>query len=244
MIAASSAGVAFSTSTVDAPAWSGNSSTPPRPNVKAYGGVPVNTSSGDGRSTCREKVSQIASTSRWKCMVAFGRPVVPEVNASSATSSAEVATSSWVVGWPSRRALRPVSVPNSTTRTPRSPDSPSVPSTNRASTSARSSRAISWMVASSPGRSNGIVVTATAPALSTPNQHAVSHGLLGPRNSTRLPGTMPSPSTSAWATRFAAASRSAYDQVSVPGACRHGRSPPCSAITSSRSLVAQFRRSG
>ena len=94
MISASSAGVAFSTSTVDAPACSGNSSTPPRPNVKANGGVPVKTSSGDGRSTWREKVSQIASTSRWKCIVAFGRPVVPDVKASSATSSEEVATSS------------------------------------------------------------------------------------------------------------------------------------------------------
>ena len=74
------------------------------------------------------------------------------------------------------------------------------------------------------------MVTATAPALSTPNQHAVSHGLLGPRSSTRLPGTMPRSSTSAWAIRFAAASRSAYDQVAAPGACRHGRSGPCSAI--------------
>jgi 2-aminobenzoate-CoA ligase len=48
---ASSTGVAFSTSSVDAPAWRGNSSTPPSPKVKAYGGVPVNTSSDDGWST-------------------------------------------------------------------------------------------------------------------------------------------------------------------------------------------------
>ena len=33
---------------------------------------------------------------------------------------------------------------------------------------------------SSPGRSSGIVVTTTAPALSTPNQQATSHGLFGP----------------------------------------------------------------
>ena len=208
MILASSGGVAFSTSTVDAPAWSGKSSTPPSPNVKAYGGVPVNTSSGDGRSTWREKVSQIASTSRWKCMVAFGRPVVPEVKASSATSSEEVATSSYDAGLSAVSSDSPVEPPNDTTRTPRSPASPSVPDRNRSSTSARSIRAISWIVASSPGRSSGIVVTATAPVFSTPNQQAVSHWLLGPRSSTRLPGTMPRSSTRAWAIRFAVASRS------------------------------------
>ena len=43
-------------------------------------------------------------------------------------------------------------------------------------------------------RSSGIVVTATPPALSTANQHATSHGLFGPRSSTRCPGTRPSSS--------------------------------------------------
>ena len=67
--------------------------------MNANGGVPVKTSSGDGCSTWRENVSQTASTSRWKCIVALGRPVVPEVNASMDTSSLEVATSSKVVGF-------------------------------------------------------------------------------------------------------------------------------------------------
>src|SRR4029079_15899035 len=89
---ASSTGVAFSTSSVAAPAWSGKSSTPPSPKVKAYGGGPVNTSSVDGCSTCREKVSQIDITSRWKCIVAFGRPVVAEVKASTETSLLDEAT--------------------------------------------------------------------------------------------------------------------------------------------------------
>src|SRR5256886_7690260 len=46
--------------------------------------------------------------------------------------------------------------------------------------------AISTIVFSSPERSSGIVVTAIPPALMTPNQLATSHGLLGPRRSTRL----------------------------------------------------------
>ena len=73
-MSASSSGVAFSMSSVDAPTRSGNTTRPPSPNVNASGGVPVNTSSGVGRSTCVENVSALASTSRWKCMVAFGRP--------------------------------------------------------------------------------------------------------------------------------------------------------------------------
>ena len=52
------------------------------------------------------------------------------------------------------------------------------------------------IAASSPLRSNGIVDTATAPALSTPNQQATIHGLFGPRSSTRLPATTPQSSTS------------------------------------------------
>ena len=49
-----------------------------------------------GVSQCRQergKQSQIAITSRWKCIVALGSPVVPDVNASRLTSSAAVASS-------------------------------------------------------------------------------------------------------------------------------------------------------
>ena len=38
----------------------------------------------------RGKQSHMASTSRWQCMVPLGGPVVPEVKAISATSSAAV----------------------------------------------------------------------------------------------------------------------------------------------------------
>ncbi len=73
---------------------------------------------------------------------------------------------------------------------------PPMPADARSSTKRWSVRlwliwAISWMVRSSPARNSGMVVTATAPALTTPNQLAASHGLFGARSSTRLPGTTP-----------------------------------------------------
>ena len=95
-------------SSVDAPARSGNSSRPPSPKVKPSGGVPVNTSSGRGLMTCLEKVSAVASTSRWKCMATFGWPVVPEVDASMATSSAAVSTGVNVPSLAAQRAVSPV----------------------------------------------------------------------------------------------------------------------------------------
>ena len=95
---ASSGGVARSSSKVAAPARIGKTSRPPRPNVKPSGGVPVNTSVGWLCTRCFPKVSAMASTSRWKCMVALGTPVVPDVAASIATSSAAVTTSVKVPG--------------------------------------------------------------------------------------------------------------------------------------------------
>src|SRR5690349_22759856 len=104
--------------------------------------------------------------------------------------------------------------------------------------------AISLITRSSWVRSRGIVATTTPPALSTANQQAASHGVFGPRSSTRLPGTSPRSSTSTWAMRLAAARRSSYVQVGEPLACRQGRAPPRSVITSSSSAVAQLSRSG
>jgi hypothetical protein len=177
--------------------------------VKASGGVPVNTSSGPGCSTRAENVSAIASTSRWKCMVALGRPVVPEVNAISATSSAAVSAAVKPSGLASASAVRSPGCPLPY-RTTGSPgiSALSRSQVNRWSQSASAGRAISAMAASSPARSSGIVVTATAPALITPAQHATSQGLFGPRSSTRLPGTMPKSSVSTCATRLAAVSSS------------------------------------
>ena len=74
--------------------------------MKPSGGVPVKTSSRRGLIRCREKVSAVASTSRWKCMVTLGCPVVPEVEASMATSSAAVSTAVNVPFLAAQRALR------------------------------------------------------------------------------------------------------------------------------------------
>ncbi len=87
-----SGGETLSTSTVDAPTLIGNSSKPPNPKVKASGGLPMKMSSGFGRSTCGGQQAQAAITSRWKCIVPLGVPVVPEVKAIRQVSSAAVAT--------------------------------------------------------------------------------------------------------------------------------------------------------
>src|SRR5262249_45451142 len=88
----SESGVAFSKSAVLAPKCSGNASSPPNPKVKASGGVPMKTSSALGFRQERGKQSHMAITSRWKCIVPLGLPVVPEVKAINATSSARVST--------------------------------------------------------------------------------------------------------------------------------------------------------
>src|SRR6185437_15680834 len=53
------------------------------------GAAPATMSAGSSRSTLSATVWQIVSTSRWKCSVAFGLPVVPEVKAINATSSCD-----------------------------------------------------------------------------------------------------------------------------------------------------------
>ena len=66
--------------------------------MNASGGVPTKTSSGVGANDDGGNVSHTASTSRWKCIVPFGRPVVPDVNAIMQTSSDAVATFANVAG--------------------------------------------------------------------------------------------------------------------------------------------------
>ena len=90
--ASSTSGVAFSSSTVLAPIDNGNNSRPPSPNVKASGGLPMKRSSAVARSTCGGQQAHAAITSRWKCIVPLGWPVVPEVNAIRQTSSSAVST--------------------------------------------------------------------------------------------------------------------------------------------------------
>src|SRR3954463_713149 len=91
-VSSSVSGVCFSTSTLDAPKRIGKQSMPPSPKVNAIGGVPQTTSSLCIFMIERGKQSVCAITSRWKCIVPFGPPVVPEVKEISATSSAAVGT--------------------------------------------------------------------------------------------------------------------------------------------------------
>jgi len=107
MASSSSGGVAFSSSTVLAPMDSGNSSRPPSPKVKPSGGLPMKTSSAFARSTCFGQHRQIAITSWWKCIVALGSPVVPEVKASRQVSSAAVSTARNGFAWRAIAASRP-----------------------------------------------------------------------------------------------------------------------------------------
>ena len=66
------------------------------------------------RSRCRRatarrpiagKQSQIAITSRWKCIVPFALPVVPDVNAMSTVSSAAVSQFANVAGFADHHGL-------------------------------------------------------------------------------------------------------------------------------------------
>ena len=82
----------FSNSREAAPIRSGKITREPNPNVKAERGrarEEVVIDRPDSMSAL-ERVGHRQSVARWKCIVAYGRPVVPDVKANSATSSAEV----------------------------------------------------------------------------------------------------------------------------------------------------------
>ena len=176
-IAGSSAsGAGRSIRSVEAPIRSGNSKSPPSPNVNASGGLPVNTSSAPARSIAGGQQSHAAIRSRWKCIVPLGLPVVPDVNAISAVSSAAVSTVAKLAAFPAIRAssASPASPPKKATCV-------SVGHCGRAASSSCASRAshsaceISAFVTisvSSFARRSGIVPTATPPAFSTPKKHA------------------------------------------------------------------------
>ena len=211
--AGSASGVAFSISTVDAPTDIGNSSRPPRPNVNASGGLPMNTSSGAGLSTWRGQQAQAAIRSRWKCIVPLGWPVVPEVNAITQVSSAAVRTVSNVAGFVAATVSSASGAPppNCITRTNvgQSGRASASSSARRTSHSACVTWAFTTICVNSLARSSGMLPTAMPPALTTANQQAASIGEFGLRSSTRLPGTRPMSSTSTRAMRFACACRSA-----------------------------------
>ncbi|GAP60985.1 hypothetical protein AHiyo1_46130 [Arthrobacter sp. Hiyo1] len=84
-----------------------------------------------------------------------------------------------------------------------SPAAAASSSMNRWSEIATAGRVRLMRVPTSLERSIGMVVTTTAPALSTPSQAATIQGLFGPRSMTRLPGTTPRSSVRTWATWLA-----------------------------------------
>ena len=208
-VSSSDSGESFSARTVAAPTRIGKASMPPSPKVKASGGVPQNTSSFVAPRIERGKASHIATTSRWKCIVPLGLPVVPEVKAMSAVSSAAVSTLANTCG--ARAAIRSRDPGASSYQQAtlfsvgQAARAASSSGASRLSQSACVTSALLMMSVSSFARSSGIVATHTPPAFITANQQAAIIGLFGPRSSTRFPGFRPMSRTSTLATRFACA---------------------------------------
>ncbi len=215
--------------------------------MNASGGVPTNTSSGVGANEDGGNVSQIASTSRWKCIVPFGRPVVPEVNAIMHTSSDAVSTLSNVSRCFAMRADRlagPSSCESTTVvRLGHDGRAASSSSMSRLSQIACVISAAVMTSTSSLARSSGIVVTTTQPAFTTPSQHAAMTSLLKPRSSTRLPGMRPRSLSSTFAMRLASASNSLYVMRRC-GVTTAGRLPKPFATVVSSNSAAQFSIAG
>ena len=201
-------GVPRSSNTTEAPTRIGKHSMPPSPKVNASGGVPQKTSSDCGRSTCRGNRSHIATMSRWKCIVPFGVPVVPEVNAISATSSCAVSQAAKRVGisvrWVSSASGAPLPSLKNIACFSDGVSRISVSSSLRSAMSHRAAAtfALATTGARSFARSSGIVGTATSPALIVASRQAAIIGLFVPRSSTRLPGTRPMRSRNACAIWF------------------------------------------
>ena len=130
-------------------------------------------------------------------MVAFGSPVVPEVNPSNATSSRPVFTASNRTGLFNATRSSSASwfdVPSKFTTCLRKRlvlAQATSSSAMRLSVSASAISALSMILVSSPARSIGMVLTTTAPALVAASHAATSAGLLPERISTRWPGLTP-----------------------------------------------------
>ena len=205
---------------VEARRAGGTAATPPSPKVNAYGGVPVNTSSADGLQHAPGGVPRGSDiTSRWKCIVAFGRPVVPEVNASMRDVVAEGphVVERRVLG---RQPLDQASSPKATIGTP----SGSTASRKRSSTRAASRWAISWMVCRPPVRSSGMVVTRTSAGLQHAEPRRGQPLVVGTAQEHPVAGTMPRSSTRTW--RSGSRPRSARRTTTSARPARAGTAGP------------------
>ena len=238
-----------SSSSVAAPARSGNSSRPPSPNVNASGGLPVKRSSGvRAQHRARPAVAarqHVAMEMHRALRLAGGarrerdqRGVVGRGGARRRTSA----------GFAAIRASRPSPAVAAELHdaAQRRASAARARARRRAARRTARARPAPWRRSSvsSLARSSGIVPRRCRPPSARANQHAAIIGLFGPRSSTRLPGT--SAQVLAQHVRDPVGLR---QQIRVGPAQPSGariavRAPQPRATARSSSSVAQFRRSG
>ena len=150
-------------------------------------------SEGLASNTWRGQHSHAASRSRCRCTAALGRPVVPLVNAIMATSVASVgqAMNSPLLA---AHSCPKSCAPSELKQIVRSVfaeafDAASNSASHCPSHNASAGCALLMISPSSLARSSGMLATAIKPAFTTASQHSAMPIELGPRNSTRLPGT-------------------------------------------------------
>ena len=171
----------------------------------------------------------------------LGRPVVPEVKASRATSSAAVSTASNAALARAGSSGRPVRR-RTGRRAARGRRRRSLDEAGGRIARGRS-RASRRSAVSSPARSSGIVVTATAPALSTASQQATSHGVVRPAQ--QHPVARHEAGSSTGRGDLVGAARAARRRSrSRPARAQAGPIRPERSMTSSSSSIAQLSRSG
>ena len=150
-------------------------------------------SPGNARSTWRGQASHAAKISRWVCTAALGLPVVPEVKAIMATSSAAVEQAANSPFLRAARCANPAGSSitlNGTMVCSTACCCCAAASSSRSLASHRATvgRALSIISPSSLARSSGIVATAINPAFTTASHASAMPIELPPRSSTRLPG--------------------------------------------------------
>ena len=149
------------------------------------------------------------SRSRWKCIVAFGSPVVPRREPEQRDVVAPGLHGGELHRLVERDAVElgvvvggAVEADDAAAETAVLGAGDQFVGDRGVSQSARPISALSTIFVSSPARSSGMVLTTTAPALVAASQQATIAGLLAERISTRLPGLTPKSSTSACASRL------------------------------------------
>ena len=230
MWSASSAGVAFSISSVLAPTRSGKTTSPPRPKVNASGGVPVKTSSALGFTTWPRRCRR----SRARRDGSASSPWAPGRAGREREQGDVVGRGRDVVE--ARRLVRDQCAVRSSVRRRRSNgrhsrDRAAARSARkRWSHSARSIRAISWMSRSSPraqhrhgGHGDRARLEHTEPARDQPR-------VVRPAQQHPVARARPSSVVSRCAIRLAVREQPVVAPRRLPGARRQARSPPCSAM--------------